>query len=523
MSKSYWSYLFAVLFPVYPVLHFYAENRVMITPGAVVMVGVAVLLGTLVIGAVVSLLTKEAAASFAAVSAAVFLLLVNAHVRRMLTEVGIPFSMTSRFVVQIPLHLVIGIVTVAVWFVVRRHTNVLKLMGVFSVILLLFPSWDIVRFHLQAEKYAPGTAVAAADSAIAPSADNPNIILLLLDGYARADVLHDLYGMDNTPFIQQLRDRGFFVADSSASNYAQTQLTLHALLGMQPIDPDDFPDHDADAVRGVLAQEYPDLPVWTMFKSAKYMLAATAMYGSPKVKQADLTINEELTRDIATDLYLEETSWVCIRKILRQFGADPTGRRISSLNSDIDDALNFAVRAGRHPRPLFFLGHILAPHPPFTLAADSSVSTQHVDIRDGSHYRDANGVSSAGYADSYSAEISALNRHIINTVDAIISSERPLTLMIMSDHGPGAYLDWESMENSDMRERMANFFAVYSSHGDVSAYSHHVTPVNVFPVLLNSHFGLNLPLHENRSWFSCWDSPLEFQDVTEELWGESYH
>ena len=48
----------------------------------------------------------------------------------------------------------------------------------------------------------------------------PNIYYIILDGYARADVLRDLYGFDNSEFIADLQERGFFVAHRSTSNYA---------------------------------------------------------------------------------------------------------------------------------------------------------------------------------------------------------------------------------------------------------------------------------------------------------------
>ena len=48
--------------------------------------------------------------------------------------------------------------------------------------------------------------------------DDPDIYFIVLDGYARADVLAKYYGFDNGPFIGGLRQRGFQVSEASRSN-----------------------------------------------------------------------------------------------------------------------------------------------------------------------------------------------------------------------------------------------------------------------------------------------------------------
>lgn len=61
---------------------------------------------------------------------------------------------------------------------------------------------------------------------------NPDIYLIVLDAYARSDILQELYDYDNGEFIDNLRQRGFYVADSSRSNYVSTAQSLTSLLNM---------------------------------------------------------------------------------------------------------------------------------------------------------------------------------------------------------------------------------------------------------------------------------------------------
>ena len=47
----------------------------------------------------------------------------------------------------------------------------------------------------------------------------PDIYYIILDGYARSDILQEIYNYDNSDFIDALKSRGFYVAEDSRSNY----------------------------------------------------------------------------------------------------------------------------------------------------------------------------------------------------------------------------------------------------------------------------------------------------------------
>ena len=65
-------------------------------------------------------------------------------------------------------------------------------------------------------------------------ADAPDVYVILLDGYARADVLANAFGYDDSPFLDGLRSDGFEVADASHSNYLVTNLSVSSLPELPP-------------------------------------------------------------------------------------------------------------------------------------------------------------------------------------------------------------------------------------------------------------------------------------------------
>jgi tRNA(Ile)-lysidine synthase TilS/MesJ len=54
-----------------------------------------------------------------------------------------------------------------------------------------------------------------------------------VDAYGRSDVLKDLYDIDNNDFIRYLKEKNFYVAEDSHSNYNQTRLSLASSLNME--------------------------------------------------------------------------------------------------------------------------------------------------------------------------------------------------------------------------------------------------------------------------------------------------
>src|SRR6185503_4033741 len=58
----------------------------------------------------------------------------------------------------------------------------------------------------------------------------PDIVVLLVDAYPRADSLAEQFGMDNSPFVAALTSRGLRVAAHSHSNYTATWASLSSMF-----------------------------------------------------------------------------------------------------------------------------------------------------------------------------------------------------------------------------------------------------------------------------------------------------
>ena len=63
----------------------------------------------------------------------------------------------------------------------------------------------------------------------------PDVYYLIFDKHASNRSLLNYYDFDNTAFHDELRDRGFFVADKSKANYPSTIFSLSSSLNMNYI------------------------------------------------------------------------------------------------------------------------------------------------------------------------------------------------------------------------------------------------------------------------------------------------
>jgi hypothetical protein len=93
----------------------------------------------------------------------------------------------------------------------------------FQVGLGLFGAWSL-------QAAIPDRTEFYADTLPKDAAPGPDIYYLVLDGYARQDVLRDYFDYDNTEMIEGLRQRGFAVADQAIANYPFTLVSVNSTL-----------------------------------------------------------------------------------------------------------------------------------------------------------------------------------------------------------------------------------------------------------------------------------------------------
>jgi hypothetical protein len=342
------------------------------------------------------------------------------------------------------------------------------------------------------------------------SSSLPDIYYIILDGYARQDILQELYNYDNSDFIKSLTDRGFYVASKSQSNYIQTVLSLASSLNMEYLSGNSgsIPNHGQ--LLGMITNSRSR--AFLEYMGYKYVAFSTG-YEPTALTNADYYYS---SADIGKSHDLE--ALLLINSILAPVIEKGLIKAPITRYSDAQERVNFVFDSLENEipnvdGPKFVFTHIVAPHPPFIFDQNGPISQNEFFIFQGI---DSYQGSINGYKQAYVSDLIYINNQIIQSIDGILlNSKTPPIIIIQADHGPDAYMDWSSGKNKCLKERFSILNAYYFPDARINQLSQDISPVNTFPLIFNTYFGTEIDILQNHPYFATWKNPYPFNDVSE--------
>jgi hypothetical protein len=347
--------------------------------------------------------------------------------------------------------------------------------------------------------------------ALGNSQSLPDIYYLVLDGYARNDVLETVYGYDNSSFTESLRQKGFFVADRARANYPQTGLSLASTLNMDYLDALLAAINRDSDNRRILGELIAGGRVLTFLREHGYRTVAFATgYDLTEIRSADSYVTSPYGMNEFQSVLLESTPLPLWWENVSRGGAyDYHRNRILHTLHVLPD---LTCSGG----PQFVFAHVLAPHPPFVFGEHGEPlrPDRPFSLNDGSLFMRYGAASRERYRVGYTHQLEFISKRVLEAVDAILlHSQRKPIIIIQGDHGPGLRLNSEDPQETDPRERLSILNAYLLPEGNGDLYVG-ITPVNTFRLIFNHYFGTHLKLLRDRSFFSTWSHPYRFLDVT---------
>ena len=329
----------------------------------------------------------------------------------------------------------------------------------------------------------------------------PNVYLLLLDGYPRADSLEDEFGIDNSPFLDQLGALDFDVAGKAHSNYNKTWLTVASLVDARYVH--DLPSIKAATTEGAPAQirllhEIIDRgAALDVFRARSYQITSvhSPVTTTDVLADAQVRSSGHLT---AFEISLLAHSLVA-RLAPAPFLEWITADQRSNLFAQLAIVKQISSEAADQPR--LVLAHLMSPHLPFLLGQDPNyldgcfpycefwtTPQESLDITD------------AEYASRLGTQIQVLNEAVINAVHQIVEADPSAWVIVMSDHGIRQHVrSWS--------EHFRTLFAARTP-GYEEVFPDDISPVNVFRRAFTELFDGGLPDLPYEAWRSDWNLPL---------------
>ena len=354
----------------------------------------------------------------------------------------------------------------------------------------------------------------------------PDVYYIVLDAYARGDVLQSRFDFDNSEFLDWLDMKGFFVGNRSHSNYPWTHLSLSATLNgeyLQTLLPEELGSYAPvehrsrnQFITGVLGNNYIKTSrVHRFFSSLGYRIISNdSGYTVTRKNSASLAdamlgnLNEFEQALISRTIFMPLISTSRSVKHLRISKFDLIVRTLEQLGS-----------VAKEDGPKFVFYHIMSPHAPFCFDENGGMMPQHPVYEAFARVEDKLLLPGydAWFMENYPSNVAGLNIYVKAAIKSILDeSAGNAIVIIQSDHGSSSGLDPHSAGRTDAVERFGILNAIFlpanfPSHGLEQTMS----SVNTFRIVLRNIFDIDLPTLENRAFYSVGD--LNFEEVTHRL------
>jgi hypothetical protein len=482
-----------LLVAIYPTLALLAHNLDQVEPAAALLPLALSVTGAGLLFLLARLWLRDWQRAALVTSLLLALIFSYGHVYSLLKGVTVSGIFLFRHRTLVPLWGILG--GIGTWWAVRRQSGLrglTRLLNAVGLVLVLLPAIQVstgLWRQWQAWRQAGVSGQAAETAPDAGGQDLPDIYLIILDGYGRADALARAYDYDNSSFVSSLEQIGFYVARCSQSNYAQTELSLSSELNYDYLSAlgDGFDPSSTDRA-----------PLWPLIKNSSVRrfleargyqtVAFKTGFSWTEWTDADHFLGPQLSR-----WQLDGFQYMWLQTTMGRLLLDAEALNMLQRPEDLFRART-AYALERLPQlpslagPKLVFAHLIIPHPPYVFGPNGEpVSVDPAAPPE---------VADQGYLD----QLTYVNRRMLEILPAVIAaSSAPPVIVIQGDHGNGL-------------ERMANLSAFYlPGHEDLLYPT--ITNVNTFRVILAEYFDQELTLLPDRALFSAYDRPYDFRQV----------
>lgn len=394
-------------------------------------------------------------------------------------------------------YVIVGVV--AGWLVWRGGAWIVPMTRVLNIGFAALVLVNAYQIGSGAARAAEETGTSEPAAVEANGRARPDVYYIILDRYANSWTLANIYGFDNSGFIDALRDRGFYVAEDAWANYFKTALSIASSLDMDFLDGSALRSRVTDGqwfapvnarLRGHLAGPM-------TLESLGYEYVHLSSYWEPSATNADADLTLNFGDGLEFQTALAETTAL---SLLSPAAGQATTRTIYTpdlIRSFHAYEFRELEEAARRPGPTFVFAHFLLPHPPYVYRADGSVATTGIWNEEG-----------------YVEQVRYTNDRVLEAIDAIASGDggEDAVIIVQADEGPFPRefdvnerdFAWLEATPEQVAQKFGILDAIRMPGVDLEAAGMHdrSTPVNNLRIVLNSLFDAGLPLLPDETFLS---------------------
>ncbi len=367
-----------------------------------------------------------------------------------------------------------------------RKNNKFKLLTTLLVVLWVFPLLKIIHNFPQTQEFKFSKPMTINGNFVLKS----NVYYIILDEYAREDVLMDYLSINNIEFIKKLKNMDFEYFPNSLSNYDTTPLSISTTLNM------DYYTYNTNYDVDIIQNKSRILQI---LKEQGYKNIFVESGGNSQITcngLEDYCIKSgTISDDIA--LLLQMTPlWRIMRsdKFYRYFEG-------IYLLTDLKKSTDRILQIIKKDNSSFFVfSHILSPHNPQRYNKDCS------------KFFSINPGLGTATKEQYSIDLPCLNADVISSVKSIIKQDKSDPIIFLtSDHGIARSM----VDNNDEILRLKNLILIKSPKQCSKFYTKNLTPVNFMNFAISCLQDKNLPFKKNRHFVTIKGEKTQLVEVTD--------
>lgn len=299
-----------------------------------------------------------------------------------------------------------------------------------------------------------------------------NFIFIVLDGHvAKQNIIEPYYLQKYLQFEKSLKEKGFYVAENSFSNYPFTLYSLPSMLNLNYLDDLSF-RYQLNEFVAMSKYFYKHNLLAHLFKKNGYSVSLindfNIVYNKFYKADHNYTSGKILTNMLFHDIHLLPLS---LHSQFTDYAKACSFKHSLSLLKQ--------VLKTNPSQPKFIFMHLLFPHEPYVFDEKGKITSS-----------------------TYLAQMTYIDQIMQKEIDNLLAIQPNSIIVLMSDHG--YYLNYE---------RMANFLAFYIPDRNYSFIkSSSLSNVNTLRKILNQAFQCNFEILEDKFFYTNnWAShtPLE--------------
>lgn len=496
------SIIIPILWGLYPILFLYSRNMGEVTILDLIIPIIGVILTTFLLYSIIGTLIKNDEKKTMIISWFFMFFFSYESIRTLFTRTsiwGISISQQRYFLILWMLIFIVGIV-----LILRQKKFLTYFQSMLlwtSLISVTFCSISIVTVMIKHLKISASAELEKNIDIQTPHLKIPasdslqDIYYIILDSYANSKTLREFYNYNNSPFLDKMRKKGFFIAENSFSNYGYTALSLASSLNMKYL----------NYFLQVVGRVSDGKELWDMIKnnevrrileSKGYSYIDEEAIKMKNIKE-DFNISpflvSLLSKTVLKQAVIEYNAYMRMDIILSSF-----------------DRLKCIAKSSSSPKFVYAL--FGCPHDPFIFDSTGKFTPPPHCI---SPYLPLKSL--------YLNQLIFINKKVEQVVDDILNlSKKQPIIIIQSDHGPWTATNW-SMTDEFYRERMRNLMMFYGPKLLEGGLYDSMSPVNSFRIIFNKCFSEKYPLLKDESFFTpaFKNVTYDFKNVTAQVKGHS--